>query len=315
MYFQDTVVSDVQHLCEDVKLIEILYPISLPAFDPGSHVDLRVYVDGRAEIRSYSVVEQKADKSLSIAVRKLPQGRGGSLYMHCLEVGQRLEACLPSNHFTLGFDASETLLLAGGIGITPLIGMARTLQRLGKRFRFVYLGRSRSTMPFLSLLTSELGGAMQVFADDEDGPADLVELISTLPADAHTYMCGPGPMMEVIRDIWAGAKRPREQLRFETFGSVGSRPAESFRVKIPAQGLDIQVPANRTLLDVLEEAGAEPLYSCRRGECGLCAVDVLELEGDIDHRDVFFSEHQRSENKHLCACVSRVIGNITVEMP
>jgi vanillate O-demethylase ferredoxin subunit len=170
-------------------------------------------------------------------------------------------------------------------------------------------------MPFLSELMTEFGDALQVFTDDEGSGCDLARLLANLPANAESYMCGPGPMMEVVRGLWSAAKRPRELLRYETFGSVGSRPAEAFRVKVPARGLDFMVPANRSLLDALDEAGAEPLFSCRRGECGLCAVDVLELEGDIDHRDVFFSEQQKQEKKHLCACVSRVVGCITVELP
>lgn len=315
MHYYDTVVSSIQPLCLDVQLIEIQYPLSLPAFDPGSHVDLKVYVDGRSETRSYSVVQQRDDKTLCIAVRRLPHGRGGSLYMHELAVGLRLEACLPANHFHLDVSAPYTLLLAGGIGITPLIGMARQLKILGKHFKFAYLGRSRCSMPFMEDMLSEFGEQMLIHADDEAGNLDFSALISALPAGAQAYMCGPGPMMDVVRGVWADLARPREQLRFETFGSVGSRPAQSFRVKVPALQLDLEVPANRSLLDVLDAAGAEPLFNCRRGECGLCSVDILEIEGEIDHRDVFFSEHQRKEKKHLCACVSRVIGNVTIEMP
>ncbi|CAN7799780.1 PDR/VanB family oxidoreductase [Paraburkholderia hospita] len=315
MHFLEATIADVQPLCDDVKRIEIEYPVNLPAFDPGSHVELKVHVDGRSETRSYSVVEHRAAQSLVVAVRRSPQGRGGSLYMHQLENGQRIEVSLPSNHFTLGLAAPEVLLLAGGIGVTPIIGMARTLKAQGIPFRFVYLGRSRAAMPFLDALLSEFAGQLMVWADEESGVVDLQALLLPLPGAAEAYMCGPVPMMEAVRTVWTAQERAPERLRFETFGGAGLKPAETFRVVIPARGLDFMVPANRSLLDALDEAGAEPLYSCRRGECGLCAVDILELDGEIDHRDVFFNERQKKEGKHLCACVSRVVGSVTVELP
>jgi vanillate O-demethylase ferredoxin subunit len=315
MPFLEASIADVLPLCEDVRRIEIEFPFNLPTFDPGSHVDLKVYVDRRTEIRSYSVVEHIAPRRLVIAVRRLPQGRGGSLYMHQLESGDRLEVSLPSNHFTLGLTAQEVLLIAGGIGVTPIIGMARQLKALGVPFRFAYLGRSRTSMPFLNTLSEEFAEQLMVWADEERGVIDLQSLLSPLSIAAETYMCGPVPMMEAVRAVWSDQQRPPERLRFETFGGAGLKPAQSFRVVVPARGLDFMVPVNRSLLDALDEAGAEPLYSCRRGECGLCAVDVLELDGELDHRDVFFSERQKQEGQQLCACVSRVVGSITVELP
>lgn len=315
MHFLEASIADVLPLCEDVRRIEIEFPVNLPAFDPGSHVDLKVYVDGRTEMRSYSVVEHRTARRLVIAVRRSPQSRGGSLYMHQLQGGDRLEVTLPSNHFTLGLTVQEVLLIAGGIGVTPIIGMARQLKKLGVPFRFAYLGRSRASMPFLDTLGSEFAEQLMVWADEERGVIDLQPLLSPLPITAEAYMCGPVPMMEAVRTVWSAQQRPLERLRFETFGGAGLKPAQSFRVVIPARGLDFMVAANRSLLDVLDDAGAEPLYSCRRGECGLCAVDILELDGELDHRDVFFSERQKQEGHHLCACVSRVVGSITIELP
>nr|WP_315400944.1 PDR/VanB family oxidoreductase [uncultured Duganella sp.] len=315
MNFLEASVAGAALLCDDVKRIEIAYQRPLPPFDPGSHIDLKVYIDQRVETRSYSVVEHCAPDRAVIAVRRLPQSRGGSDYMHRLDVGQRLEVTLPSNHFTLGFDAPEVLLIAGGIGVTPIIGMARQLQAKGIAFRFAYLGRTRTAMPFLATLAAEFGEQLMVWADDERGTIELPSLLAALHPHGELYMCGPVPMMEAVRAAWAAQNRPRERLRMETFGGAGLKPAQAFRVLVPARNLDLIVPANRTLLDVLEEAGAEPLYSCRRGECGLCSIDVLALEGELDHRDVFFSDHQKHEIKQLCACVSRAIGSITIDLP
>ncbi|CEH50175.1 oxidoreductase [Xanthomonas citri pv. durantae] len=315
MDFLEASVVGVQPLCDDVKRIEIAYRQALLPFDPGSHIDLKVYIEDRVETRSYSVVEHSAPDRLVIAVRLLPQSRGGSEYMHGLHVGQRLEITAPSNHFTLGLNAPEVLLLAGGIGVTPIIGMARRLREQQIPFKFVYLGRTRMAMPFLDALLAEFEDRLEVWADDERGVVDLPALLTPLHVTGELYMCGPVPMMEAVRKVWNEHGRPAERLRFETFGGAGLKPAQAFRVVVPARGLDFMVPTNRSLLDALDEAGAEPLYSCKRGECGLCAVDVIELDGELDHRDVFFSERQKQESRQLCACVSRAIGSITIELP
>lgn len=310
-----TLIREARPVSGDVMRIELEYPSRLPPFDPGSHIDVRVEIGDRQEVRSYSVIERVSDRRLVIAVRRLAPGRGGSRYMHTLAIGHRLTATLPTNHFTLGLNAPFVQLLAGGIGITPLIGMARALRRHELPFRLTYLGRTREAMPFFGDLQAEFGHALVPSIDDEHGVADLANLISDLPIGTEVYMCGPGPMMEVVRSLWMSSGRPSELLRFETFGNAGGQAVTPFRVRVPALDIDLEVPADRSLLDVLEDAGAEPLYNCRRGECGLCAVDVLQLEGTIDHRDVFYSDRQRQEGKHFCACVSRVTGSVTIEMP
>lgn len=315
MQWNEVLIHSVRPLSSDVSAIQLDFGQRLPTFDPGSHIDVKVEIGTREEVRSYSVVEKISDTSLMIAVRRIDNGRGGSKFMHALVEGGSLMATLPSNHFTLGLSAPFVLLLAGGIGVTPLIGMARALRRHDVPFRFAYLGRSRSAMPFFDELAGEFERDFQPSVDDEVGVADLAGLISDLPADAEVYMCGPGPMMEAVRALWASAGRRAERLRFETFGNMGGASVSAFRVIVPQYGLDLTVPSDRTLLDVLDEAGAEPLFNCRRGECGLCAVDVLELSGSIDHRDVFYSDRERQEAKHFCACVSRVNGTVTIEMP
>lgn len=315
MDFLEASIVDVRSLCDDVKRIEIAYGQPLPPLDPGSHINVKIYVQERVETRSYSVVEQVSADRLVVAVRLLPQSRGGSEYMHQLKVGERLEVTPPRNHFPLGMSAPEVLLIAGGIGVTPILGMARQLRDQGVAFHFVYLGRSRPSMPFLDTLLDEFGENLTVWADDERGTVKLQPLLEPLHREAELYMCGPVPMMDAVRNVWAEQGRPRELLRFETFGGAGLKAAQPFRVVVPAKNLDFIVPANRSLLDILDEAQAEPLYSCRRGECGLCAIDVLELDGELDHRDVFFSERQKQEGEQLCACVSRAIGRIVVELP
>jgi vanillate O-demethylase ferredoxin subunit len=129
-------------------------------------------------------------------------------------------------------------------------------------------------------------------------------------------------MLEAAKLAWQRSGRPVEQLRFETFGNSGRFASEPFRVKIPRLGIEIDVPRNRTMLDALEAAGIDMIFDCRRGECGLCALTILEVDGVVDHRDVFFSEAEKAANTKLCTCVSRVAGgsvaagaSITVDTP
>ena len=129
-----------------------------------------------------------------------------------------------------------------------------------------------------------------------------------LPPGAQLALCGPLRLMDAARQAWQRAGRPEADLRFETFGNSGAQAAEPFWVELPRHGLRIEVPADRNLLDMLEEHGVQALSDCRRGECGLCALDIVSVQGTVDHRDVFFSAHQKQANGRMCACVSRVCG-------
>ena len=127
------------------------------------------------------------------------------------------------------------------------------------------------------------------------------------------YVCGPVPMLDAVRRQWAASGRPVAELRYETFGTSGRFAPQPFRVEVPRQRIDIVVPADSSMMDALHAVGVQTLHDCKRGECGLCAVDVLALDGEIDHRDVFLSEHEKAENRRICTCVSRVVGSIAID--
>jgi vanillate O-demethylase ferredoxin subunit len=120
-------------------------------------------------------------------------------------------------------------------------------------------------------------------------------------------------MLDAARRAWALAGRPPGDLRYESFGSSGRLAPQAFRVQIPQQHIDMMVPADSSLLDAIELAGVQAISDCRRGECGVCAMDVLAVEGEIDHRDVFLSDHEKQQNQRICVCVSRVVGDITLD--
>ncbi|WP_206928920.1 PDR/VanB family oxidoreductase [Roseococcus thiosulfatophilus] len=287
------------------------------AYATGAHLCVRLDIGGRPALRHYSLVGAgPRDGAWRIAVQHAAQGRGGSRAMWALEPGGRLAISHPRSHFELAAGASEVLLLAGGIGITPLVGMAEVLARRGARFRMVYAGRSRPLMAYLDELSALLGPALAVQAEDEEGRPDLDAILAGLAPDAEAYVCGPMGLLTAARRAWAAAGRPAASLVFETFGSSGQAAASDFLVRIPRFGREVTVPAGASMLEALEAAGVGVLSGCRRGECGLCALDVLAVEGRVDHRDVFFSERQHQENRRICACVSRVAGGvITIDPP
>jgi ferredoxin-NADP reductase len=299
-------------LSPNVREFEIRPERGIQPWGVGSHLNLRVLVDGREEMRSYSLVglpdAPGADEVYRIAVRRAAPGRGGSRYLWSLQTGDELLTGEPNNHFEIGLQAPETLLVAGGIGITPILGMAQLLARRGAKLRMHYAARSAAELVYAEALRPLLGEALRTYRSDVGERLDLGAEIDALPPGAQLALCGPLGLLDAAREAWARAGRASADLRFETFGNSGQREAETFWVELPRHGLRIEVPADRSLLDALEAAGIDTLSDCRRGECGLCALGILSLQGTVDHRDVFFSAHQKQQNQRLCACVSRVCG-------
>ncbi|MEO6565888.1 MAG: iron-sulfur cluster-binding domain-containing protein, partial [Casimicrobiaceae bacterium] len=203
----------------------------------------------------------------------------------------------------------------GGIGVTPVISMARTLAHRSANVRMVYAARSREELAYLPLLQEILGARLEVFPADEDRMLDLAREVAALAVGAELYMCGPIGLMDAVRAEWLHQGRPLSKLRFETFGSSGHHAATAFTVKIPRLNKEVVVREDRSMLEALAEAGVAVLSECRRGECGLCALEIIGSDGEIDHRDVFFSSSERALNKKICACVSRAHGGTVVVEP
>lgn len=233
--------------------------------------------------------------------------------MWSLEPGSALDIAPPRCDFPLTLGAPQYLLLAGGVGITPLMTMAESLARAGTSVRMVYAARTAAEFAFRDELEALLGDRLTLFAADSGEDLDIAAEIDCLPPGGELYMCGPLGLMDSVRCAWADAGRPEARLRFETFGSSGRFAAQAFIVKVPRLGTEVLVRQNESMLDALESAGVEVIFECRRGECGLCAIEILGADGDIDHRDVFFSARQHAENRRMCACVSRVVnGSVTI---
>jgi ferredoxin-NADP reductase len=288
----------------------IVFEVPSPApVPPGSHLDARVLIGGSIDRRSYSIVDASDDaRRLAISVFATAASRGGSLAMHALQPGDELEITQPMLDFPLRIGAPRYLLLAGGIGITAITSMARVLQSIGADYQLVYAGRSRGAMAYLDELTALHGERLTVHVGDESSSLRVPELVAGLDAATELYMCGPIRLMDAVRRSWIDHGLPMPNLRFETFGTAGWHEAQQFRVRVPALDIETTVGVGQTMLEALERAGADPMFDCRKGECGLCEVRVLELDGEIDHRDVFYSERQKDARGKLCCCVSRVVA-------
>ena len=280
------------------------HPVTAP---PGSHIDVRVTIDGDEVTRSYSVVDAApTGQSLAISVFESEASRGGAAVMHALRVGDVIEATQPLQDFPLRFGAPSYVLLAGGVGITAIAGMAASLAAVGADYRLVYCGRAREHMAYLTELAALHGDRLEVHVGAEGTGLDVTDLVGRVDPAGELYMCGPIRLMDAVRRAWVERELSPAQLRFETFGNSGWYEAQPFVVRIPALDVETVVPSSATLLEALESAGVDALFDCRKGECGICEARVLDLQGVIDHRDVFYSERQRDANSKICVCVSRV---------
>jgi ferredoxin-NADP reductase len=307
-------VRATRDLTHDVRMIEIAPVGEFIAPTPGGHIKISVMIGERPDTRCYSIVGPCADGAYRIAVKRLKDTRGGSAYMWTLAPGARVSIAGPDNHFGLSVGRPDYLLLAGGIGVTPIFTHALALARAKASFRVLYAARGRRDLALADSLREEIGDRLEAFVGEEGARVDLSAEIARLAPGGELYVCGPISLLEAAKRAWRDAGRPFDLLRFETFGNSGSRPSVPFRIRIPRLGKEIFVPAGKSMLDALEDAGVAMIYDCRKGECGLCALPIIQADGVVDHRDVFFSEEEKAANGKLCTCVSRVYGaSITVD--
>jgi len=285
----------------------------VPPYPAGSHIGVTVLIDGQPARRCYSLVENSDASTYRIAVRLAPDSRGGSRGMWKLQPGARIEICSPASLLDIDWSRQNYCLIAGGIGITPITGIAATLRRRNVDASLHYAVKARSDAAFLDELSALLGERLTVHASDEGARLDLEATFRTLPDDAIAIICGPMRMLEAARRAWNDLDRAPADLRYETFGSSGLKPTAEFRVRLKDTGTELVVPQNSSMLDALNGAGYEVISDCQRGECGVCAIDVVAVEGEIDHRDVFFSDQQKQDNRKICPCVSRAIGVVTID--
>ena len=301
-------VADKRSVADGVMAFTLRSPLDgpLPPMTPGGHLD--VHLPGGL-IRQYSLCNGPADDGFyTIAVKREPASRGGSAAIHdTVQAGDLLRISLPKNNFALDKSARRSLLIAGGIGITPLLSMARHLAARGDEFHLHYFCRSAAHAAFRTELDNELAGHWTLHAGlSPEGTRQTIErLLGDGGAATHSYTCGPLPLMQLVEATGAATGWPRERMHFEYFKLAS--PVEAggmpFELTLARSGRTVHVPADRSIVDVLRSIDVPIDTSCEQGVCGTCLCTVVD--GTPEHRDQYLSYSEKSMNMQMLPCVSR----------
>lgn len=302
----------VGKIVQETKLIKCfhLYPADrelLPAFTGGSHI--ATYVKNGAETieRNYSLVSHPTDRTqYAIAIRKDDHSRGGSVYWHDeIKVGDRLEISWPKNHFPLAFKAAKHhVFYAAGIGITPFMTMMEDLTAEGKSFELHYAARTKADCAFYDYLMAKYPGKCHFYFSRTKIPKKMTPVtLAEHRIGSHVYFCGPASMVKEFREAAESYGYPSHAIHFELFAIADERPKNPFVVKLTNSNKKVAVSEKETLLEALLKAGVQAPHSCRVGGCGSCEVQVVE--GEVDHRDHFYKDHERGLKKVILTCCSR----------
>jgi ferredoxin-NADP reductase/predicted pyridoxine 5'-phosphate oxidase superfamily flavin-nucleotide-binding protein len=302
------VVRAVRQLTPDVRAFELAAVDggALPPAAPGSHLDVPVRLaNGIESTRRYSVmpVTGRAD-AWEIAVQREAKGTGGSAAVHRdFAVGLRLDVAPPGNDFPLHDDERPAVLVAGGIGITPLRAMARALAARGRDFVLHYAGRTPDAMPYLGELSASLGERLRAYPGDRGARMDLDAVFAQAAAGSLFYLCGPSRLIDAALEAGARHGVAPDRIRFERFAAAPRRDDAAVEVVLGRSGKTIRVAPAQSILDALTQAGVPVPSGCRTGTCGTCATKVLA--GTPDHRDTALSAAERERAGLMCVCVSR----------
>lgn len=314
------ILSRKQMVAEDICLFELTSAdgSALPAFSAGAHIDVAPVA---GLVRQYSLCNNPQDRHrYQIAVLRTPDSRGGSVAMHALDEGAALEISLPKNHFPLASNAGRSILIAGGIGVTPLLCMAERLAHESVAFEFHYCARDVSRMAFLDRFARpDFADRVQLYPDtgaqarsfDVKAALDVPDLRHT-----HVYVCGPAGFIDFVLRAARETGYADAQLHREYFAAAGAAnagsadDAVSFRVRIASSGEEYEVPPQQSVVAVLAERGIEIPVSCEQGVCGTCVTRVLE--GTPLHRDVYFTDAEHACNDQFTPCCSRSSSAVLV---
>jgi ferredoxin-NADP reductase len=326
----DVIVEAVEPLTSQVTAFRLRAPDgrALPGYTAGAHVRVQVRaVIGKSDEsghesgddwRAYSLINLAPDACAAcehapdhylIAVRREDAGAGGSLWMHTqVRAGDTLRIAPPVNAFALEpDDGADAVLIAGGIGITPIASMTAALAARACGYALHYTGRSISQLAFVDELRALAGARLHLYGDDEASEAnrfDLERLFATLTPGQPLYACGPQGLIDAVIALACARGWPRERIRSELFAAAAPKTTDAaFEVELRESNVTLTVAPTQTILDAMLDAGLDPLYDCKRGECGVCKVGVIE--GEVEHRDYCLSDAEKRAGKVMHICVSR----------
>lgn len=318
----DVAVAGIRQLTPRIReyVLAAVDGAPLPRPAPGAHVELHTVspLSGPV-VRHYSLVggaglEDDAPDRYRIAVQREDRQRGSAHIHDTFAVGTRLKVSRPRNNFPLDLRDSRSLLIAGGIGITPIYSMLRSLVRRKRPFELIYTGRAAEQMAYADDVARLAGASGRLHFSGETAARhlDLPELLLRQSDDTTVYVCGPAAMINAVHAAAGDLGWQEGRVRSERFTAGPSPDDVAFEVELRRSGRTLGVGRDTSILDALTVAGIDALADCRRGECGLCPLPVLEGGERIDHRDSYLSEEERAAGDTLCICVSRLRGGTLV---
>jgi ferredoxin-NADP reductase len=279
---------------------------TLPDWHPGAHIDLVLPGD---IVRQYSLCGQPDESSWRVGVLREPVSRGGSSYVHDhLKVGDRILVRGPRNHFPL-VEAASYLFIAGGIGVTPMLAMLRSVHASGAPWRFLYGGRTRAGMAFVDEILAHGQNAV-LWPEDTHGFLPLRAEIEAAGPAAAVYCCGPEPLIAAVEQTCGALGRPEplvERFAPKPVGADGPGVDRAFTVVLNRSGDRYDVPIGQTIIEVLEGNGLFVDSSCQEGVCGTCETRIVS--GTVDHRDSLLTDDEKAENEFMMICVSRATSD------
>lgn len=290
----------IRYAARDINFFEFV-PVDnapLPSATAGAHIDICL---PDRQVRQYSLVLGGSRNTYVVGIKRDAQGRGGSVYIHDhLRVGAELEISAPRNNFPLREDATHTVLIAGGIGITPIWSMVQRLREIGRSWELYFASRSPADAAFVAELSLLEQTHFHFDCENEGRPLAVDTIVSRVPETADLYCCGPRPMLEAFERATSG--RPAGRSHVEYFTPRQEAATGGFKVILKSTGAVIEVPAASSILDALLNAGVNVPYSCTEGICGACQVGVIG--GVPDHRDSVLTEEERAANNCIMVCCS-----------
>lgn len=300
---------------KDICVLELADPAGneLPSFSAGAHIDVHV---GAGMIRQYSLCNSPEERNrYRLGVLLVPNSRGGSEAIHRLNEGDVLEISEPKNHFPLAHEASHSVLMAGGIGVTPILSMAESLLRSGASFEMHYATRDAERTAFRDRMSAEdLSSRVCVYHDDapERARLDIRRVVDKPGPKTHLYVCGPGGFIEKVIQEAQAAGWDHANIHREYFTSTesASGPSTAFNVKIASTGKVVPVLPEQSIVEALAAEGIDIPTSCEQGVCGTCITRLIA--GHPDHRDMYLTDDEREANDRILPCCSRSKSDLLI---
>jgi ferredoxin-NADP reductase len=303
-------VVDVESVAQDIKRFRLqsLDGSPLLPFSGGSHIVVSMNQGARRIRNPYSLMGSTLARShYEITVLKTVDSRGGSAFMHdCVTAGTQLSIGPPVNLFPIDQRGRKHILIAGGIGITPLIPMAEQLALCNRPFELHYAVRDAARGAHAERLTAAFGGRVRLYRSSARERIPVAALLERQPLGTHVYVCGPARMIEAVLGCARAAGWPSQNLHAERF--LAPRGGAPFRVRLARSGITVEVAEHQSVLEAIEAVGIEPPCLCRGGACGQCETAVVSRDGSLIHNDHYLGQRDRESGAKIMICVSRLRG-------